>query len=289
MRVAGYSTFYPNNNIRPTFTEYRDFVNNSEGLLNYRMDTCSFRYDLDFNRFANFLGDKFPNLSDVEFVVHACSDGEEAYSYASALDCVLGDRAKPLFPIKAKDYNPKCVDLAKKAVYKMMSYELDHAKVQLSDKFDKYYNLLDKGYCYELRTPSDRLKSLVNFSQADILRDVDNFKGHKTVLSARNFWQYLKPETVVILAYKIAKKFDSSCVLVIGQCDVHAGVDEILKEFYFTEVPGLDNVFVKTRDSLPPPDELNVLYSIRKYLNEYEYLQMSKFSKFMYKLSKFLK
>ncbi len=288
MRVSGYNTFYHNNNIKPTFTEYRDFVMNNNGRLDYRMDTCSFRHDIDFDRFAKFLGDKFPNLSDVEFVVHACSDGEEAYTYASAFDCVLGDRAKPLYPLTAKDLNPKCVELANNAVYKMKSYELDHAKFQLSGKVDDYYKLLEKGNCYELRTPSDKIKHLVKFAQGNIFNDIDNLKGHKTVLSARNFWQYLKSEDAILLAYKIAKKFDSTCMLVIGHCDKDAGIGEILTELHFREVPELNNVFVKTSDSLPSPGKLHLTYSARKLLQDFEYLHMSKFSKFMYNLAKFV-
>ena len=290
MKITNHPIIYNKSAAVPTFTEYRDFVmdENNEKLL-YRMDTCSFRHDLCFDDVVNFLECKYPEKDNVEFWVHACSIGEETHSFAAQLDSSLGEGASKYYPIHSRDINSNCINKAKNPLYKFRSYEFSHANFQLRNGVDAYYDLVEKGYCYELRKPKDKIRAVVEFKQADIFEDYKNIRPHRAVLAARNFWQYLNTDSAILLAYKLAKHFDNTCVLIIGDCDREAGIPAILEKFNFKESSSVSNVFEKISNSLPGLKELGLFYPIRRFLQAYEYEQLSVLSKCVYNISKFFR
>ena len=267
MRI--YSSYNLNKNyIKPTFTEYRNVKLGQQGEIIYRMDTCSFRQDLEFDKLVRFLDKKYINSKDVNVVIHACSIGEGAFSLAAVMDYLLGERANKFKPIKAIDKDPTCIAIANNPVYKFRDYELNYAKHYLKNTIEYYYKLIETGFCSQKREPSDILKKSVQFRQGDIFNDVKHLRSYDTVLAARNFWPYLTQEEAVILAYEIAKRFDKSCTLIVGSFDISLGLEKILKTFEFKPT-NIENVYEKTIDFLPPLEDLQIDYTYKQILASY--------------------
>ena len=263
----------------PSFTSFKREVKNKNGLLSYRGDTCSFRHDLDFDLLVNYLNSKYKKANKVNVIMHACSSGEEVYSFAAALKSILGDECKKFTPLQARDLDPVHINLAKSAHYSMESYELDNAKINLAgDSLDKYYDLLDRGYMYELRTPNKDLKSMVRFKQADILKDVDFIPKKNTVLFARNLWPYLENMQSALLAYKLSKIFDKSSLLVIGDFDVEFGMGYLLESVGFKKTI-IRNVYEKAENFILDLEKTNFDDETKKILKTSDYYGVEKFVK----------
>ena len=85
-----------------------------------------------------------------------------------------------------------------------------------------------------LLSPKDILKRNVEFSQGDILEDIDNMSSKNTVLLCRNFWPYLDAFKREKLAQKLEDKFDESSIVVIGDYDEEdCTVSKLLMEHKF--------------------------------------------------------
>ncbi|MFQ8625418.1 MAG: CheR family methyltransferase [Candidatus Gastranaerophilaceae bacterium] len=99
---------YPINqkhNIYPSFgtTARVGLLSNSVDYM-YGTQSSMFRTDLDWMKFAQYLGTHFKDTKKVNVVCQACSDGSEPYTLALALIHSLGtESAKKFFPINARD------------------------------------------------------------------------------------------------------------------------------------------------------------------------------------------
>ena len=69
----------------PSFGIFFNKVHNEEGDLRYRGDTVLCRDDLYFPEVVDYLDNKYKNVPKVNVVMHACSDGEEVYSFLGVL------------------------------------------------------------------------------------------------------------------------------------------------------------------------------------------------------------
>ena len=252
----------------PTFTEYRGVKLDENGQILYRKDTCSFRHDLDFDLCVDFLDKKYVNSKDVEVWIHACSIGEGTYSLAAQMDSSLGARAEKFKPFKARDIDADNIRLAQNPVYKFHSYELSHANFQLKKPIDYYYKLIGTEKGYQKRVPAEILRTFVQFERSDILDDVKYMRPFDTVLSARNFWPYLKRKQALILAYQIAKRFDPSCTLILGDFDFESDMEYMLEHFLFKKT-ACKNVYEKTVKSLPSINNLSLYPEDKEFLAEY--------------------
>ena len=225
--------------------------------LFYRTTTYFFRPDMDWEGFASLLKRKYKDVSKVNFINHCCSNGQETYSCVASLINYLGEEdAKKFFPIIAKDFDEINIEAAKKYLpMKLYSGEISHITRHTHNEPKKYFNVefntnFDMGHdIYErdllLLSPKDILKRNVEFSQGDILEDIDNMSSKNTVLLCRNFWPYLDAFKREKLAQKLEDKFDESSIVVIGDYDEEdCKVSKLLIEHKFLPT-AVRNVFQK--------------------------------------------
>ena len=229
------------NNIN--FKSYKHTVSDKFGGILYRGDTCFFRHDLDFDKFADFLNLKYANTDKVNVIVQACSDGEEAYSLLAVMMDRLGKHVSKFLPIKAGDIDEEHIQIAKKGNYFIESYEKKYLDFYLEDRYKSYFDINDYNFIFKSFNVKDLLKNQVKFKKADILSDAKKINMTNTVLVARNFWPYLKKDDVVNLIQILRKKFDKTSTLVIGDYDKQLGIDDLLKNYGFVESSYVNNVF----------------------------------------------
>ena len=78
----------------------------------------------------------------------------------------------------------------------------------------------------------------------------------------------MSKEKALILAYEIAKKFDPSCTLILGDFDFENDMEYFLKHFLFKKTR-CRNVYEKTVKSLPSIYNLGLHIEDRNILEKY--------------------
>ena len=232
-------TFNPAYNIN--FKSYRHEILDKYGNVINRADTCMFRWDLDFDYLINFMEYKYRDADKVNIIAHACSDGEEIYSFISKLIDSLGlNNAEKYLPVMARDIEPLHIAVAKKAEYRISPQEEPAIDYYLGENFFKYFNYISPN----IIKPVSNLSKYVNFAQSDIMEDAKTLDFKNTVLLARNFWHYLGDDNIYKLAKILSERMDKSSTLVTGGYDQRYGVENVLLECGFCKTR-LNHVFEK--------------------------------------------
>lgn len=242
----------------PTFGIFFNNVHNEEGNLRYRGDTILCRNDLYFPEVVDYLDNKYKNVPKVNVIMHACSDGEEVYSFLGVLISKLKEKASKFLPLNAKDIDVSHLKLAKRGVYDITNTEFMVANDSMNGDFFNFFELMPSRGSNDPRMKHTHtikvehsLKSLVNFEQSNIIEDVKKTDFKNTILFARNFWPYLSQDEQEELAKNLSKKMDSSSTLIIGDYDRFNGnIDVILLKYGFIEK--IDNVFEKPAKKQKP-------------------------------------
>lgn len=244
----------------PTFKSYKHEVFNQNGTIKYRGDTCMFRGDLDFTKIVNFFENKYKDISKVKVIIHACSDGEEVYSFiAKLLDSIGIQKASKYFPVSARDIDEGHINLAKSGKYTIEDFEQYFINSNLSNGYKQYFDNNGINFSRICISAKENLKNHVNFSTSNILDDVKSNKLKNTVLFARNFWPYLSKEDAKKLAKYLSYNMDNSSALIIGNFDKSYNIDFLLNEYGFIEDDSIANLFLKDNRN-------NINNSIKKYL-----------------------
>jgi len=238
----------------PSFGIFFKDVNYDDGELRYRGDTALCRDDLYFPEVVDFLDNKYKNVPKVNVLMHACSDGEEVYSFLGVLISRLKQKAAKFLPLTAKDIDSEHLILAKRGVYNISDTEFVMANDYMNGEFYDYFEPMpslgskDRRLKYTKTVKVEHsLKSLVNFSYGDILEDAKKTNFKNTVLFARNFWPYLSADERHSLAKMLSKKMDESSTLIIGDYDrEQADIDTLLRMYGFEETKAV-NVFEKRK------------------------------------------
>ncbi len=238
----------------PSFGIFFKDVNYDDGELRYRGDTALCRDDLYFPEVVDFLDNKYKNVPKVNVLMHACSDGEEVYSFLGVLISRLKQKAAKFLPLTAKDIDSEHLILAKRGVYNISDTEFVMANDYMNGEFYDYFEPMpslgskDPRLKYTKTVKVEHsLKSLVNFSYGNILEDAKKTNFKNTVLFARNFWPYLSADERHSLAKMLSKKMDESSTLIIGDYDrEQADIDTLLRMYGFEETKAV-NVFEKRK------------------------------------------
>lgn len=253
----------------PSFGAFFNEIKDEDGKIIYRGDTRICRDDLDFPAAIDFLDKKYKNVPKVNVIMHACSDGEEVYSFIGVLVAKLGENAEKFLPIKAKDIDANHLKLAKRGVYNVTRTEYIMANDYMLGNFYNFFDFLPHKISTDPRLrytttikANEYLKSLVNFGQGNIIDDMKRVSLKDTVLFARNFWPYLTMEESRDLISTISKNADKSFTLVIGDYDKEFGFDKLLKSAGFVETE-VENVFEKQNNA--HHDNLKDVYDYPNY------------------------
>ena len=238
----------------PSFGIFFNNIKDDEGNLKYRGDTRICRDDLYFPEVVDFLDKKYKNVPKVNVIMHACSNGEEVYSFLGVLVSRLGEKASKFLPVSARDFDAEHLKLAKKGVYQITKSEYMLANNYMNGNFYTYFDYLPNKiikdpllkYTNTVKV-NDMLKTLVNFQQSDILEDSKRTDFKNTILFARNFWPYLSNVQRHELARTLSKNMDSSSTLIVGDFDEEeANISALLKMYGFEETEA-ENVFEKPK------------------------------------------
>ena len=201
-----------------------------ENKFKYKTTTLFFREDLWWNSLMNYLKQQYKKVPSIRTINHACSDGEETFSFAAKLICDLKDQAEKYFPIIARDIDEDNIETAKKGIYRIRDFELNNIVENTGDKFDEFFELRDiKNFDYEYAKNTDKLlivkdslKEKVIFQQSDIVKDFRETTEpmENTLLICRNFWPYLKTDDAKELLANLSKKLKPPSTSIYGGFDV---------------------------------------------------------------------
>lgn len=242
---------YTSNIYRPNFQGNRRFVYDKSGQFLYRTTTYFFRDDLNWNTFIRLLSNKYKNADRVNIINHVCSNGQEPYSLAAMLMEKLGEGAEKFFPIIARDIDEDNINSAKNGRLGINNDDLYRINYFINDNISEYF---DKGRAINpendlVLIPKIELKNSVIFSQSDIFEDIKALPSENTVLMCRNFWPYLSPQKREELAVEIAKRLDSTSLLVTGNYDF-CSIVNLFKTLGFVQT-GVKNVYT-VKDKFNP-------------------------------------
>ena len=238
----------------PSFGIYFHNVNDERGYMRYRGDTVLCRDDLYFPEVIDYLENKYKKVPKVNVIMHACSDGEEVYSFLGVLISRVKEKAAKFLPVKAKDIDADHLKLARQGVYNITDSEYIIANDYMNGDFYNYFEPMPNRGSKDPRLKytttvkaDDSIKSLINFEQNNILEDAKRTDFKNTILFARNFWPYLACEERHELAKTLSKRMDESSTLIIGDYDKEdADIGALLRMYGFEETK-VDNVFEKRK------------------------------------------
>lgn len=246
-----YQSYNPK--LNPNFCSNSREMYDKEGCLMYRNTTVFFRPDLDWNKFGDYLVEKYKDADKVNVVCYACSDGSEPLSILMLLKERFKDDYKKFTPIIAKDIDRSIVRSAQGEYVNMDYHDFKAINELTGNKYDDYFVApkLDFGLgTVEVRKRPLLLKD-INFSVADITDDVASIPSKNTILFCRNFWPYLESKREQArLIENISSRLKDNCTLVIGDFDMESGVEQIIPTLEFKQVSGLKHVYDSTSKSI---------------------------------------
>ncbi len=244
---------------QPSFSAIGRNVCNSAGKLLYRNDTSLFRYDLgDWDKFTEYLMNKFKNTDKVNFYILSSSAGDEGYSVIMKLLQKYGeDGAKKFFPIIASDIDKKIVNMANKGFLPMFDIEEKLINKQTGGKFGEYFEKTEKipDFIKDMNIEFDFLTKVkpvlrdkIQFHKADATKECLRLKPDNSLVMARNFWPYLKDESIRIkFANDLFKTLKNNSAVVLGCFDDRSGAfaSKNLQDAGFIFNPEIQNVYEK--------------------------------------------
>ena len=202
--------------------EKGQFIDAATGQIYNRHKTQWARNDIDWEKFQQYLKQKYKTIDNTDILIFACSTGEEAYTMAIILNKLYPDSK---FKIKAFDIDEETIkkcNTDKKQGILVDEYELDGFECRLNIKHDeacKYFQKVPLGYKNFYRLNED-ISQCVEFKKANILTSLDTISSSKpAILMARNMWPYVDPQFYQEFADELYEKMCPNSIVVIGRFD----------------------------------------------------------------------
>ena len=210
---------------QPHFKANSRWVYDKYGNELYKTTTYFFRDDLDWENLIRYLCNKYKDVSKVNFINHACSNGMEPMSFVMSFLLFAPELLKKFVPIIAKDINEENILMAKRGDCGASSDDFLRIHKMTNGKYRDFLDLTSKGKNDGLFTisPKKIITDNIVFEQGDIFKDIDNIPSSNTFFTCRNFWAYLPFEKREELGYKLSQKLDSTSTVLIGYHDVMEG------------------------------------------------------------------
>jgi len=249
------------------------------GKLLYSNFTNFYRNDIkDWNKYIDFLGDKFKDAPKVNSYCIAASKGDEVFSTVMLLMKRLGiDKAQKFFPFTAIDIDEEILKTAQSGKTYVSQADIDSIKRHLGeDDYKKYVNFDnvfkeiegEKGtYCTAEFTPL--VRNAVKFEKADAREFVNKIEPGNCFVMARNFWPYLPThQDRLKLSENLGNKLQKNSICVLGDYDlIKNSVDSMLLDEGF-DTCAVDYCYVKkelaSKDYLSNPEYLMNTFANKK-------------------------
>ncbi len=188
-----------------------------------------FRFDIDWNKFSEYLEERFKNFDKVNTFDYACSDGSEAYSLSMMMQHKFKNKAKKFFPIYAKDLDE---DRILKNIENQKTGTINHqiGVKQIANTIDIDAQTLKKEYVTvapRLVSKPEKIYSLkekvtepVQFSAANILEDIENIDSNTpSIIICRNMWPYVDSCEYPDFANTLYERLKEGSIVVLGAFD----------------------------------------------------------------------
>lgn len=240
-------------NILPVSHNYTNFRANSRWVCDrcghplYKTTTYFFRDDINWKDLVRFLANKYSSADKVNILNHACSNGMEPYSLVMQMLRTIPKSAEKFFPIIAKDLDKDNIIAAKNGSCGASISDKERAQWFLDYRLWDYVNWQSSNNPNNdmVLVPKQFVKDKVEFSQGNILNDLENLPKSNNVVLCRNMFIYLEPQEQDNLIKKLAQKLDNSSTLIIGNYDFPS-INEKLCENGFKQTH-INYVFEKVR------------------------------------------
>lgn len=244
--------YYTGINKAPAFQSTYRHVKDEHGNIKNCNTTWFFRNDLDWDKFANYVGRKYMNEDKVNVVCYGCSDGSEPMSAAVLFSERFNYDSRKFFPIIAKDKDEYILNRVKTNNVRMFFSDIDRVVDFSNNNLDKYFivNPQMPENNSMIVQPTYELKSKIKYSKADITEDVQNIPSKNTILMCRNVFPYIKDEKIRYdLIEHLASRLKENCIIVIGDSDKDIDLGRKLENAGFIKTD-IDNVYESGRRSL---------------------------------------
>ena len=195
-----------------------------DGEVFNRHDTSLCRTDVKWQDLAQYLDERFKDEEHINTYQYASSFGKEAYGLAITLDKELGKASEKFFPIDAKDLSRNVIERNKKdqetGKIQITGDDAEHCYSALKflfcpDKYDEYIE--EDGGKFFIK--GDHINN-VNFSQANILEDIDNINPiSPSFVMCRNMWPYVDDSEYQDFADKLYERLAPGSCVMLGDYD----------------------------------------------------------------------
>ena len=258
-----------NNYCQPktSFKSYDGFVRGTNReLFNIGADNCMYKINSELMRpsvgymikLFDFIKDFYKNIKKVNLYSYGCSYGSEPTSFLMTMLSFWNENdCMKMFPVIAKDINPMAIDHAKRGTIILDDYEINKCMNNSIDIHEFAYYMDDAKenmygdpqYEYKLRPC---IRKNIKYSVANILEDYKNIKPNNSIVSARNFWPYLRVDKQKELADKLSKQLRENSLLITGDFDnsyiyQRTGISKLVQDYGFKPISECDNVFINRR------------------------------------------
>lgn len=225
--------------ITPSFKSNGIVTKNEKDEVVNRNTTFMFRNDIGpWDKFADYLIDKYKNTDKVNVCCYACSDGSEPVSLALILSEKCKDGAKKYFPIIAKDRDDNILKDAVSGELDIYQDDLEMINAFTDNKLLKYFHVIPKKNedVYGRLKVKDNLRKEIVYERTDFVDDIHKIPRENTVLMCRNFWPYLEDRyTQSRLIENLSHRLGENSVIVVGNFDNETDVPKELMRAGFIE------------------------------------------------------
>lgn len=206
-------------------------LNNDGTILNVH-GTEFFRYDIDWNKFSEYLKERYKDYDKVNIYDYACSNGSEAYSLSILLQHKFKDDAEKFFPIYAKDIDEDLIakNLKEQKTGKVncekdiltMTHAIDMSEEDMKRDFITSERDFKLSCNEQFATLTKKVTKPVIFSEANILDDIENIDDkNPSVVMCRNMWLYVDSKEYQKFADDLYKKLAKNSTVVLGGFDLY--------------------------------------------------------------------
>lgn len=245
----------------------------------YGTQSSMFRTDLNWIKFAKYLGTHFKDSKKVNTICQACSDGSEPYTLALALIHSLGDKSAKFFPIKAGDIDTmNFSNFIERGLINLTKDDIEKFKINGID-FNKYFSnsieqirLYDDRFNKEVQTykVNPSLRQFVNFTKQYLESDASSLVDNSnTIFLCRNVLPYIGSYDARKVIYNLGKNMKNGSILSLGSYSNSKFLTDskdykFIKDCGFEYLKDFMGTYIKT-DNIPNKDLLDFCGNIHSF------------------------
>lgn len=237
----------------PQFRSTRQCVTDNLG----RVINCHYtnlnRKDVDWEKLALMLAQRFKKQDNVRINLFGCSDGSDAYTLKIALRNTLGELSSKFF-IEASDISPSLITKAQKG--EILLYEKDYEFIESKNSkhfFKRDYSKKIKkmrGINFYPHIIDKELRENMTFSVKDVRKEVQKHDFSNEVFIFRNGWTFMDLNTQNEIIKNLAKNSNEKTLCLIGQSDLFKS--NACEFFQCNKFKGIESeIFTKAETDYP--------------------------------------